>query len=148
MTAEDILMVIDKPHFVVKLHKTLLEVDLKEGIRKELEDVIEAKPILRDSLGLLFQTVIPLDVRLKDIESASVNKKGQVRIAIPSRRDIVIPLEPNESKSLVEKMNELIPIEKERAIRELQESERAGKEFGPKRAAMEREAYRERTGQV
>jgi hypothetical protein len=42
-------------------------------------------------------------------------------------------------------MNELIPIEKERAIRDLQESERARKEFGPKRAEMEREAYRETT---
>jgi hypothetical protein len=145
MTTEDIVMVIDKPHFIVKLHTTLLQVNLKEGIRKELEDVIEAKPILRDSLGLLFQTIIPLDVHLKDIQCASVNKKGQVKIAIPLRRDIVIPLEPNESKSLVEKLNELIPIEKERAIRDQQESERAEKEFEPKRE-MERESYRERTG--
>jgi hypothetical protein len=145
MTAEDIVMVIDKPHFVVKLHTTLLEVDLKEGIRKELEDVIEAKPILRDSLGLLFQTVIPLDVHLRDIQSVNVDEKGNVKIIISHRKDLHIPLKPNESKRLVEKMNELIPIEKERAIRDLQESGRAGKEFGPKRE-MEREAYRERTG--
>lgn len=145
MTAEDIVMVIDKPHFVVKLHTTLLEVDLKEGIRKELEDVIEAKPILRDSLGLLFQTVIPLDVHLRDIQSVNVDEKGNVKIIISHRKDLHIPLKPNESKRLVDKMNELIPIEKERAIRDMQESGRAEKEFGPKRE-MEREAYRERTG--
>jgi hypothetical protein len=123
-------------------------VKLKEGIRKELEDAIEAKPILRDSLGLLFQTVIPLDVHLRDIQSVSIDKKGQVKIAIPSRKDLHIPLEQNESRTLVEKLNELIPIEKERAIRDQQESERAEKEFGPKRAEMVTEAYKERTGQV
>ena len=131
-TAEDLVMIIKKPHFTVKLHKTLLEVDLKEGIKKELEDVLEAKPILRDNLGFLFQTIIPLDVPLRNIESVSVNKKGHVKVAIPSRKDIVIPLTTNESKRLVEKMNELIPIEKERAFKELQESEKA-------RKALERE---------
>jgi len=131
-TAEDLVMIIKKPHFTVKLHKTLLEVDLKEGIKKELEDVLEAKPILRDNLGFLFQTIIPLDVPLRNIESVSVNKKGHVKVAIPSRKDIVIPLTTNESKRLVEKMNELIAIEKDRAFKELQESEKA-------RKALERE---------
>jgi len=118
MATEDIVMVIKKPHFTVKLHKTLLEVDLKKGIKKELEDVLEAKPILRESLGFLFQTIIPLDVPLKDIQSVQVDKKGQVKVIIPSRRDIVIPLKLNESKRLVEKMNEWIAVEKDRAIRE------------------------------
>jgi len=124
MMSEDVVMVIDKPHFKVKLHKTLLEVDLKEGAKKELEDVLEAKPILRENLGFIFQTIIPLDVRLKDIESVRQDKKGRVKIAIPLRKDIVIPLEPKESERLIEKMNELITIEKDRAIRESQESEK------------------------
>ena len=129
MAEEDLVMVIEKPHFKVKLHSTLLEVDLKEGVKKELEDVLEAKPALRESLGFLFQTIIPLDVPLKDIESAVVNKKGQVKIAIPSRRDITIPLESKESKRLVDKLNELIPMEKERAERELEVSQRTRRSF-------------------
>ena len=145
MAAEDLVMVIDKPHFIVKLHTNLLKVDLKEGIRKELEAVVEAKPILRDSLGLLFQTIIPLDVRLRDIQSASVNKKGQVKIAIPHRRDIFIPLEADEAQRLVDKLNELIPMEKERALRDMKESERTERDFEPERE-MERESFRERTG--
>ncbi len=132
MSTEDVVMVIKKTHFTVKLHRTLLEVDLKEGVKKELEDVLEAKPILRESLGFLFQTIIPLDVPLRDIESVKVDKKGQVKIAIPSRRDIVIPLESKESRRLVEKMNELIPLEKERAINDLQESEKTRKAFEPR----------------
>jgi len=140
MSTEDVVMVIDKPHFKVKLHKTLLEVDLKRGVKKELEDVLEAKPILRKSLGFLFQTIIPLDVPLKNIESVNVNEKGQVRIVIPLQKDIVIPLEPNESNRLVKKMDELIPTEKERAMRELQEAEKIMKVFKPKLALFEGEA--------
>jgi hypothetical protein len=112
MATENLIMIIDKPHFTVRLHQSLLEIDLKEGAKKELEDVVEANSILRGSLGFLFQNVIPLDVPLKDIESVEQDEKGRVKIIIPHRRDITIPLEPNESKELTRKLNELIPIEK------------------------------------
>ena len=124
MTSEDLVMVIDKPHFTVRLHQSLLEVDLKEGVKKELEDVVEANPILRGSLGLLFQSAIPLDVPLKDIELVTLDKKGRVKIMIPHRKDINIPLEPNDSTKLVNKLNELIPIEKKREKERILSSER------------------------
>lgn len=113
MTTKDLVMVIDKPQFTVKLHQSLLELDLKEGVKKELEEVVEANPLLRGSLGYLFQNVIPLDVLLKDIESVNQDE-GEVKISIPRRRDITIPLDPVESKELVAKLRELIPIEKQR----------------------------------
>lgn len=124
MAEEDLVMMIEKPHFIVKLHSTVLEVDLKEGLKKELEDALEANPRIRDSLGFLFQTIVPLDVQLKNIESAVVDNKGQVKIKIPSRRDITIPLESKESERLVDKLNELILIEKDREERKREESER------------------------
>ena len=108
------ILTIDKPHFVVKLHEELLEVDLKEGARKELEDAIEARPILRESLGLLFQTIVPLDVALSAIESAKVDNKGRLKVVIPLRKDILLPLEFEESTKLAEKMNELIPLAKQK----------------------------------
>jgi len=125
MTEKELVMVIEKPHFTVKLHSSLLEVDLKSGVKKELEDVLEARPALRENLGFLFQTIVPLDVPLRDIESVDVDEKGQVKIIIPLRRDIVIPLDSKESKRLVEKLNELIPLEKERYAKLLMESEKA-----------------------
>lgn len=145
---DEMVMVIDKPHFVVKLHTSLLEVDLKEGARKKLEDVIEAHPHLRESIGLLFQTIIPLDVPLKDIQKAMVDKNGHTKIVIPRRRDISIPLEPDESQRLVDKLNELIPVEKARATQELRDAEKAEKELEPTRAEMESDAYRETTGRI
>ena len=144
MATEDLVLVIDKPHFTVKLHLSLLEVDLKSGMKKELEDVLEASPALRENLGFLFQTIVPLDVPLRDIESVDVDEKGYVRIVIPLRRDIVIPLESKESKRLVEKLNELIPIEKARFAKQLVEAEKARRILEREQAeAIERERREE-----
>ena len=137
MSSKDVILVIKKPHFTVKLHESVLEVDLKEGLKKELEDVLEAKPILRENLGFLFQTVIPLDVALKHIESVNVDKKGRVKISIPHRRDIIIPLARTESKKLVDKLNELIPVEKQKELERLQAAERARAEREAERAKGE-----------
>jgi len=119
LSTEDLVLVIDRPKFVVKLRQNLLEVDLKEGAMKELEDVLEAKPILRESLGVLLQTAIPLDIPLRDIDHVSANGKGQVKIVIPYRTDILIPLDREEAKRLVDKLNELIPIEKRKQLEEM-----------------------------
>jgi hypothetical protein len=110
------VFMLDKPHFQVKLQSGLLKVDLKDGALRELEKLAEARPALRDTLGWMFQTIIPLDVHLWEIEKVTVEPSGKVNIRIPHRRDIHIPLEPLEAERLVEKMNELIPIEKERRI--------------------------------
>jgi hypothetical protein len=144
MSTEDVIMKINKPHFIVKLHSNLLEVDLKEGLRKELEDVLEAKPILRDNLGYLFQTAIPLDVPLKDIESAIVDKKGKTKITLPHRKDIIIPLKAVESKKLVAKLNELIPIEKAKELEKILQSEKTKAEYASKKGWAESVAERER----
>lgn len=44
---KETILVFDKPHFVVKLHQNMIEVDLKEEPKKKLEDVIEAHPALK-----------------------------------------------------------------------------------------------------
>jgi len=106
------VLIIDKPKFIVKLHEDVIEVDLKEGAKKEFEDVIEAHPALRKTLGVLFQTVIPSDITLSSIESVEVDDKGQLKIIVPRHKVIIIPLEFDESQKLSEKLNELIPLAK------------------------------------
>ena len=110
------VFMLDKPHFQVKLQSDVLKVDLKDGARAEIEKLAEARPALRDTIGWMFQTIIPLDVHLWEIEKVTVEPSGKVNIRIPHRRDIHIPLEPLEAERLVEKMNQLIPIEKERRV--------------------------------
>ncbi len=106
-------MVFDKRKFVVKLYEDLIEVDLKEGAKKELEDVVEAHPALREeSLGRLFQTVVPSDVDLTEIDSVEVDDKGQLKLVIPRHKDLIIPLEHDESRKLAKELNELVPYAK------------------------------------
>lgn len=116
MSKKDLIMKISTPTFLVKLHPTHLEVDLQKGTRKKLEDAIEAHPRLKESLGFLLQYVIHLDVALKDVEKVEFDKKKHVRIMIPNRRDITIPLEQKEAIKLINELNELIPQEKQREM--------------------------------
>jgi hypothetical protein len=133
MSTEELIMKFDKPYFTVRLHKSLLEVDLKEGFKKELEDAAERSPRVRASLGYLLQLIVPLDVPLKDIEDAGVDKRGQVKLKIPHRRDITVPLDPDESEKLVNKLKELIPIEKQKEIDRLLASREAQRELARER---------------
>jgi len=142
MTDEDIVTTIDKPHFIVRLSTTKLEVDLKDGARKELEKLIEANPAFRDSVGLLFQSVVPVDVRLRDIRSVSIDKEGRVKIDIPRRKDLTIPLDEEESRRLIDKLNELIPPEKERALRDAEEARKMERTLRAGRSANEKEVGR------
>jgi hypothetical protein len=142
MNDEDIVMTIDKPHFIVRLHSTQLEVDIKDGARQELEKLLEAKPAFRDSVGLLFQTVVPLDVRLRDIRAVGLDKKGRVKIDIPRRKDLTIPLDPEESQRLIDKLNELIPPEKERAMKDAEEAKKTEKALRAQRSTSEKEVSR------
>lgn len=140
MSSSPIVYTIDKPHFVVKLHEELLEVDLKEGVRKEFEDLAEAKPILRETLGMLYQFAGPLDVELKDIEKVLVEKDGRVKVVIPNRRDLHIPLTPQEAQTLTGKLDELIPLARQKAI-ELEKLAAATKA----QYAAESDRYRDQT---
>lgn len=138
--SKEVVMVFDKPHFIVKLHRDMLKCDLKEGFKKELEDFVESRPLLRGSIGFLLQNVIPLDVPLKHVDTVEVDKKGHVKIKILNRKDITIPLESNESMELVEKMNELISVEKQKEAERMLEAKKAQREIDVGKAAAEFDA--------
>ena len=116
MSEKEPIMKINTPTFLVKLHPTHLEVDLQKGTRKRLEDALEAHASLKESLGFLLQYVVHLDVALKDIENVELDDKKNVKIVIPHRRDIRIPLEQKEAVRLINELNVLIPQEKQNAI--------------------------------
>ncbi len=120
----DMVMVIEKPHVRVKLRERLLEVDLTEGVKRELEEIVEARPALRRTLGFLFQTLIPLDVPLRDIQETGLDDEGRVKIVIPHRRDLTIPLPPEESKTLLAMLDQAIAEEKGRVMAEERERRR------------------------
>ena len=109
------ILAFDKPQFEVKLHPDVLTLHIKEGAVREFDKLAEQTPHLRDSLRWMFHEIIPLKVRLEDIEHIDSDNMGRVTIKVPGRRDIHIPLDHEESYNLLEKLNELIPREKEKA---------------------------------
>lgn len=111
---KDPILVIDKPDFIVRLHKDLIEVDLKEGGKAKIEDAIEKDPLLRKTLGFVLQTTIPSDVELCDIKSCEVDDKGQLKLVIPRHVDIVLPLGIEDANRLAYELKDLIPLAKTR----------------------------------
>jgi len=111
---KDPILVIDKPDFVVRLHKELIEVDLKEGGKAKLENAIEKDPLLRKTLGFVLQTTIPSDVELCDIKSVEVDDKGQLKLVILRHVDIVLPLGVEDARRLAWELKDLIPLAKTR----------------------------------
>ena len=98
----------------MRLHKYLIEVDLKEGGKQKLEDAIEKDPLLKKTFGFVLQSTIPSDVELCDIESCEVDGKGQLKLVIPRHVDIVLPLGIDNANRLAFELRDLIPLAKTR----------------------------------
>jgi hypothetical protein len=111
---KDPILVIEKPDFVVRLHKDWIDVDLKEGGKEKIEDAIEKDPLLRKTLGFILQTTVPSDVELCDIKSYEVDDKGQLKLVIPRHVDIVLPLGVDDANRLAFELRDLIPLAKTR----------------------------------
>ena len=132
---------IDEPHFAIRVYESNLSIDLKEDVKHEIKDAFDNKPVLRESIGNILEVFVPLHVPLSDIDSAQMDEKGKVTIKLPRHRDVVIQLEPENAKKLVDELNQLAPGKKEKAREQIfteEKTERIEK--------AEREYNREGTG--
>jgi hypothetical protein len=111
----------ETPHFTAKLDENLLKIDLRGSLKNEIEEALENKPILKETIGSILSIFVPLHVRLSDVDSVQVDEKGKLKIDLPHHRNMLIPLEREDSQKLADKLNELIPKarkkELERTIR-------------------------------
>lgn len=112
----ELVLEIDKPHFIIRLFSNMLKLDLKGGAKNEIEEALENKPVLRETLGYLLSIFVPLHIRLCDIDSVHVDETGKVKIVLPRHKDVTIPLKLDEANHLATKLNELIPKEKRREL--------------------------------
>jgi len=111
---KDPILVIEKPDFVVRLHKEWIDVDLKEGGKEKIENAIEKDPLLRKTLGFILQSTIPSDVELCDIERYEVSDNGQLKLVVPRHVDIILPLGIDDANRLAFELRDLIPLAKAR----------------------------------
>ena len=119
-----LVLQIDKPHFTVELYENMLKIDLKEDAKNEIVKGVEGKSSLGQILGRILNMLAPLHVRLSDIESAIADTSGNVKIVLSHGRNVVVPLEPKEAAKLVDKLNALVPVEKQKELERLMKRHR------------------------
>jgi hypothetical protein len=127
MSEKTAVLEIEKPHFTIRLYENILKIDVKETFKNEIEEALENKPVLKETIGHVLNVFVPLHIRLCDIDSANMDKTGKVKINIHHQRDVTLQLETKEAQILVEKLNQLIPDAKRREIERVMKEERIQK---------------------
>jgi hypothetical protein len=116
---------IDDPHFALRLYENRLEIDLKGNTRKEIVEAFENKSALRRSIGNILDIFAPLHIHLSQIDSVQIDSHGNVKLVLPWRRDVTLPLDPNKAKTFADTLNPLIAKEKEKEARRAKQERRA-----------------------
>jgi hypothetical protein len=100
---------VENPHFTIRLYEDLLKIDLKGSFKNEIEEALENKPVLKETIGKILGIFVPLHIRVSEIDSVHMDETGKVKVSLPHHRNIVIPLERKEdAEKLMEKLNQLI----------------------------------------
>jgi len=132
MSEDSVILEIDESYFTVKLYAKLLRIDLKGNVKNKIEEALENKPLLKETIGNILGLFTPLHVHLSSIDSVNMDNAGKVRVHIRHHRVVVIPLEPKNAKRLVDQLNRLIPKAKneelERLVKEQQLQKISGEE--------------------
>ena len=99
---------VEDPHFTIRLYEDLLKIDLKGNFKNEIEEALENKPVLKETIGKMVGIFVPLHIRISDIDSVHLDETGKINVSLSHHRNIVIPLERKEdAEKLVEKLDEL-----------------------------------------
>jgi hypothetical protein len=110
---------VENPHFTIRLYEDLLEIDLKGSFKNEIEEALENKPVLKETIGRILGIFVPLQIRVSEIDSVHMDETGKVKVSLPHHRNIVIPFERKEdAEKLVEKLNQLISNARAAKIKE------------------------------
>lgn len=148
MSKTSIILELDDPHFTIKLSNNLLKIDLKGSFKNEVEEALENKPVLKETIGRIFGLLVPLRIRLREINSLHMDETGKINVNLSHHRSIVIPFEnKGDAEKLAEKLNQSISrieTEKTRAIKARRIAEKEKIQESKVRDRAKRKRYRKR----
>src|SRR5208283_3012535 len=99
---------VDDPHFTIRLSNNLLKIDLRGSFKNELEEALENKPVLKETIGRMLGIFVPLHIRVSDIDSVHMDETGKINVNLPHHRNIIIPLEhKDDAAKLWAKLDQL-----------------------------------------
>ncbi len=149
MPAANTVLEVEDPHFTIRLYEDLLKIDLKGSFKNEIEEALENKPVLKETLGRILGIFVPLHIRISDIDSVHMDETGKINIRLSHHRDITVQFERKEdAEKLVEKLNQLLSRAETKKIQEIKARRRAEKEkiqVSKVRSRAERKRYRKRS---
>ena len=133
---------IENPHFTITLYKNFLKIDLKGSLKNEIEEAVENKPVLKETLGHILGIFVPLHISVSEITSASMEETGKIKISIRHHRDVVLPLERKEdAEQLLEKLNQAVLHARTARIKERLATRRAKKRLKKKSGGSSPSSY-------
>ena len=140
---------VEDPHFTIRLNNNLLKIDLKGNLKNEIEEALENKPILKETIGRVLGIFVPLHIPISEISSVHMDEIGKINVELSYQRSIIIPLERKEdSEKLVEKLKQLISKAEMEKIQEIKVKRRVEKEktqVKELRNRAKRKRYRKRS---
>ena len=68
MPRADVVLEVDDPHFTITLYDDLLKIGLKGSFKNDLEEALENKPVLKETVGSVLGIFVPLHIRLSDVK--------------------------------------------------------------------------------
>ena len=147
-TATTVLEVED-PHFTIRLYENLLKIDLKGSFKNELEEALENKPVLKETIGRVLGIFVPLHIPISDIDLVHIDETGKIKVSLSHHRDIVIQFERKEDAVIImEKLNALIALaetERTQETKAKRSAEREKIQARKLRSRAERKKYRKRS---
>jgi hypothetical protein len=142
------ILEVKNPHFTIKLSDDLLKIDLKGSLKNEVEEALENKPVLKETVGRIFGIFVPLHILVSEIDSVHMDESGKITVNLPHHRKIVIPLEHKENaEKLVERLNQLILKARTEKIKEHAENKRAERKQKRARAKAKRKENERKNAQ-
>ena len=148
MAQTSVVLEVEDPHFIIRLYVDLLKIDLKGSFKNEIEEALENKPVLKETIGKVLGIFVPLHVHVGDIDSVHMDQTGKVKLNLSHYRNIVIPFENKDNaEKLLEKLNQSISRVETEKIQERKAKRTAEKEKiqeSKVRSRAKRKRYRKR----
>ena len=72
-----IVLEVEDPHFTITLYNDLLKIDLKGNFKNEIEEALENKPVLKETIGRMLGIFVPLHIPISEIDSVDMSETGK-----------------------------------------------------------------------
>jgi len=59
---------LEDSYFTITLSNSLLKIDLRGSFKNEVEEALENKPALKETIGRMLGIFVPLHIRVSDID--------------------------------------------------------------------------------